>query len=201
MTKGRTHTAAEQDNDMSHHTNRRTLLLGAGTLLAGLAAPGLLRAQDAPRNASGFVTHDWRDHFESLGTGAIVADTGSTSLHYWSADGSDYRVYPTSVPASEDLTRRGYTEVVEKKVAPTWTPTPSMRERFPEWPAVVPGNDPLNPLGPYALYLSWQYYRIHGTHDTRKIGRPSSDGCIGLYNEHITQLFALAQVGTQVRII
>ena len=202
MTQGRTDTAAEQENDMSRDMTRRSLLLGAGTLVVGLAAPGLLRAQETPsRNVSGFVTHDWRDHFESLGTGAIVADTTSTSLHYWNADGSDYRVYPTSVPASDELTRRGYTEVVEKKVAPTWTPTPSMRERFPEWPAVVPGGDPRNPLGPFALYLSWQYYRIHGTHDTRKIGRPSSDGCVGLYNEHITQLFDLVPVGTQVRII
>ncbi|WP_210529533.1 L,D-transpeptidase [Rubellimicrobium arenae] len=186
---------------MTLPTPRRTLLLGAGTLLASLAAPGLLRAQDSRRNASAFVTHDWRDHFETLGAGAILADTGSTSLHYWSGDGEEHRVYPTSVPASDELTRRGYTEVVEKKVAPTWTPTPSMRQRFPEWPAVVPGNDPLNPLGPYALYLSWQYYRIHGTHDTRKIGRPSSDGCIGLYNEHITELFSLVRVGTQVRIL
>ena len=76
-----------------------------------------------------------------------------------------------------------------------------MRERFSEWPDVVPGNDPLNPLGPYALYLSWQYYRIHRTHDTRVIGRPSFDGCIGLFNEHIAELFALAQVGTQIWII
>jgi lipoprotein-anchoring transpeptidase ErfK/SrfK len=56
-------------------------------------------------------------------------------------------------------------------------------------------------LGTHALYLSWQYYRIHGTHDTRKIGRESSDGCIGLYNEHIAQLFELAKVGTQVKLI
>jgi lipoprotein-anchoring transpeptidase ErfK/SrfK len=201
MTQGRTDTAAEQDNDMSQDTTRRSLLLGAGTLAVGLATPGLPRAQESSRNTSGFVTHDWRDHFESLGAGVIVADTTSASLHYWNADGSDYRVYPTSVPASDELTRRGYTEVVEKKVGPTWTPTPSMRERFPEWPAVVPGGDPRNPLGACALYLSWQYYRIHGTHDTRKIGRPSSDGCVGLYNEHITELFDLVSVGTQVRII
>ncbi|MDX5400992.1 MAG: L,D-transpeptidase, partial [Rhodobacterales bacterium] len=37
--------------------------------------------------------------------------------------------------------------------------------------------------------------------DTRKIGRASSDGCIGLYNEHIEELFALARIGTQVRLI
>ena len=53
----------------------------------------------------------------------------------------------------------------------------------------------------YALYLSWQYYRIHGTQDTRKIGRSSSNGCIGLYNEHIEEVFDLVPVGTQVKLI
>jgi L,D-transpeptidase ErfK/SrfK len=175
-----------------------------GASLVALAAPALVTrawAETPSRNASGFVTHDWRDHFDSLGAGAIVADTNSTSLHYWSGDGSDYRIFPTSVPATDELTRRGYTEVVRKREAPSWTPTPSMRQRFPEWPATVPGGDPMNPLGPFALYLSWQYYLIHGTHDTRKIGRPSSDGCLGLYNEHITELFGLVQVGTRVRLI
>jgi len=52
-----------------------------------------------------------------------------------------------------------------------------------------------------ALWLTWQYYRIHGTHDTRKIGRKSSNGCIGLYNEHLAQLFNWSKVGTQVLII
>ena len=175
-----------------------------GASLCALAAPALASrawAETPPRNISALRQMDWRDHFETLGVGAIVADTGSRALHYWSGDGATYRLFPTSVPATEELTRRGYTQVVEKKVAPTWTPTPSMRERFPDWPAVMPGGDPRNPLGPYALYLSWQYYRIHGTHDTRKIGRPSSDGCIGLFNEHITELFGFVQVGTQVRLI
>ena len=56
-------------------------------------------------------------------------------------------------------------------------------------------------LGTRALHLSWTYYRIHGTHDTRKIGRRSSNGCIGLYNEHIEQLYEMAYVGTQVLLI
>jgi L,D-transpeptidase ErfK/SrfK len=56
-------------------------------------------------------------------------------------------------------------------------------------------------LGSHALYLSWTYYRIHGTQDTRKIGRKSSSGCIGLYNEHIAELFSKTQVGTQVLLI
>lgn len=181
------------------HPTRRAVLGGA---LATLAAPAALRAQDGPRrNVSGFVMLDWRDHFESLGAGAIVADTSSFSLHFWSGDGVTTRLYPTSVPITPELTRTGRTEVVAKREAPTWRPTPSMRERYPDWPEVVPAGDPLNPLGARALNLSWTYYLIHGTHDTRKIGRRSSDGCIGLYNPHILELYDLAPVGTQVVIL
>ena len=110
------------------------------------------------------------------------------------------KVFPTSVPLTEDLTRLGYTSVVRMVEGPSWSPTPSMLKRNPEWPAYV-GPGPENPLGTHALYLSWQYYRIHGTHDTRKIGRRSSNGCIGLYNEHIQELFALTKNGTQVKLI
>ena len=153
------------------------------------------------RNISSFRMLDWRPYFTNLNNGAILCDIQSRALHFWSEDGGTYRLYPTSVPLTEDLTRLGRTEVIQKVVNPTWRPTPSMRERNPEWPAVVEGGDPMNPLGPLALYLSWTYYRIHGTHDTRKIGRRSSNGCIGLYNEHITELFDLTNVGTQVLLI
>jgi hypothetical protein len=153
------------------------------------------------RNVSSFRMLDWQPYFTNLNNGAILCDIQSRALHFWSEDGGTYRLFPTSVPLTEDLTRLGRTEVIQKVVNPTWRPTPSMRERNPEWPEVVEGGDPMNPLGPLALYLSWTYYRIHGTHDTRKIGRRSSNGCIGLYNEHITELFDLAKVGTQVLLI
>lgn len=153
------------------------------------------------RNISSFRALDWRPYFSNTRNGAILVDIQSRALHFWSEDQSIYKLYPTSVPLTDDLTRLGETSVTQKVVAPTWRPTPSMRERNPEWPSVVEGGDPNNPLGPLALYLSWTYYRIHGTHDTRKIGRRSSNGCIGLYNEHITELFDLAKVGTQVLLI
>ena len=105
------------------------------------------------------------------------------------------------MPLTEELTRRGYTEVVEKRKNPGWGPTASMRERDPTLPAYVEGGDPRNPLGTRALYLSWQYYRIHGTQDTRKIGRRSSSGCIGLYNRQIEEVYERAPVGTQVKLI
>lgn len=152
------------------------------------------------RNISSFRSLDWRPYFSNLNKGAILVDTTSRALHYWSEDASIYKLYPTSVPLTEDLTRRGRTEVVRKVEGPDWRPTPSMLKRNPEWPAYIPPG-PDNPLGTHALYLSWTYYRIHGTHDTRKIGRRSSNGCIGLYNEHIAELFGLAKVGTQVLLI
>ncbi|MEM9708333.1 MAG: L,D-transpeptidase [Pseudomonadota bacterium] len=152
------------------------------------------------RNASSFRSLDWQPYFNSLRGGAILVDTTSRALHYWSADESIYKLYPTSVPMSEDLTRRGRTKIVRKVEGPDWRPTPSMLKRNPEWPEYVPPG-PDNPMGTHALYLSWTYYRIHGTHDTRKIGRRSSNGCIGLYNEHIAELFGLADNGTQVLLI
>ncbi|WP_375281404.1 L,D-transpeptidase [Pseudooctadecabacter sp.] len=179
--------------------SKRTFLL---TATAALATPMLARAQQATpdRNASSFFTQDWQDHFQSLGKGAILADITSRVLHYWDPDGT-YHLYPSSVPLTEELTRRGYSEIVRKRVGPSWTPTANMRERDPTLPQRMEGGEPGNPLGTYAMYLTWPAYLIHGTHDTRKIGRQSSSGCIGLYNEHIADLFGRTQVGCQVRLL
>ena len=193
--------------------SRRAVVAGLGAGLASLAAPGVLRAQfydpaydeaqptgPIRRNVSSFSMQDWRDHFDALDRPSIVADTTSRALHFWSEGGGDYRVYPTSVPMSDELTRRGYTEIVRKKVGPDWTPTPDMRERDPTLPEYMPPG-PGNPLGTHAMYLGWPAYLIHGTHDTRKIGRRSSSGCIGLYNPAIAELFEITPVGAQVRVI
>ncbi|PTE13408.1 L,D-transpeptidase [Pseudogemmobacter blasticus] len=189
---------------MTDTLNRRAAMaLGlASAAGAALATPAL--SQDAApatvrNNVSGFQMHAWRDHFDSLGKPMLVADTFSRALHYWNAEGGDHRIFPTSVPISDDLTKRGYTEIVRKKEGPSWTPTPSQMARYPDWKPIGPGPD--NPLGTHAMYLSWPAYIIHGTHDTRKIGRRSSDGCIGLYNEMIAELFQLCPVGTRVRVI
>lgn len=188
---------------------KRRAFLATG--VAGLAAPAFAQTDNTTevesdlsdivrRNISSFRSLDWRPYFDSLRNGAILVDTTSRALHFWNEDETIYKLYPTSVPLSEDLTRRGRTKIVRKVEGPSWAPTPSMKKRNPEWPDFV-GPGPDNPMGTHALYLSWQYYRIHGTHDTRKIGRKSSNGCIGLYNEHIAELFSLAKVGTQVLLI
>lgn len=152
------------------------------------------------RNISSFRRLDWQPYFSNLRNGAILVDIDSRALHYWGDGNGVYKLYPSSVPLSEELTRRGRTRVTLKDPSPDWRPTPSMLERNPDWPDYIPPG-PDNPLGTRSLHLSWTYYRIHGTHDTRKIGRQSSNGCIGLYNEHIEELYAMANVGTQVLLI
>ena len=157
-------------------------------------------SQTVRHNASSFRALDWEPYFSNLKNGAVLVDISSRALHFWTEDGETYKLYPSSVPLSEELTRRGRTRVTRKVVGPSWRPTPNMLRRNPEWPDFIPPG-PDNPLGTHALYLSWRYYRIHGTHDTRKIGRRSSNGCIGLYNEHVAELFEMTEVGTQVLII
>jgi len=188
---------------------RRGLLSLTAASAATLATPALLRAQDitmlapsAPNrhNTASFRAQRWQDHFQHLRKGAILCDLDSRVLHYWSEDESLYLVHPSSVPMSEELTRRGYTEVVLKRRNPTWIPTPNMRARDPSLPERI-GPGPDNPLGTRALNLSWQYYRIHGIDQIAKIGRPASNGCVGLYNENIERLFDLVEIGTQVRLL
>ena len=196
---------------MSNGKVNRRAVLGGAVGVAGLAAlPAFAQdgstefaepATSVRNNISSFRMLNWQDYFDNTRNGVILADTTSRAVHFWSEDQSIYRLYPSSVPLTEELTRLGMTSVVQKVVNPTWRPTKSMLERHPEWPAVVEGGAVDNPLGTRALYLGWPAYRVHGTHDTRKIGRRSSSGCIGLYNEHIEELFEYAQVGTQVRLI
>jgi len=198
---------------IKYRLNRRTFI--ATATASSLAAPAVAQGTENPqgtteieadisvnvrRNISSFRTLHWRPYFKSLRNGAILVDTTSRVLHFWSQDEQIYKLYPTSVPLSEDLTRRGRTRIVRMVVGPSWSPTPAMKRRNPDWPSYVPPG-PDNPLGTHALYLSWKYYRIHGTQDNRKIGRRSSNGCIGLYNEHIKELYGLTTVGTQVLLI
>ena len=84
-------------------------------------------SQSIRRNISSFRSLEWQPYFENTRNGAILVDIQSRALHFWSEDQSIYKLYPTSVPLTDDLTRRGRTQVTDKVVAPAWRPTPSMR--------------------------------------------------------------------------
>lgn len=193
---------------MTNNLSRRGFLVASAAVIGTGAAAQTANTTEieadinagVKRNISSFRSLDWQPYFSNLVNGAVLVDIQSRALHYWSEDQAVYKLFPTSVPLTEDLTRTGRTSITRKVEGPSWAPTPAMRIRNPEWPEFI-GPGPDNPLGSHALHLSWQYYRIHGTHDTRKIGRRSSNGCIGLYNEQIAELYSLTKVGTQVLLI
>ncbi|MCC6006866.1 MAG: L,D-transpeptidase [Rhodobacteraceae bacterium] len=202
-----------KDFDPSRRAFTRGLFLGSAAAATGLAAPALAQVdftettqfqeyvgRTVRHNTSGFRARSWEPHFDNLRNGAILCDTVSRAVHFWGEDGQTYRLFPSSVPMSNEMTRRGRTSITRKVEGPSWAPTPSMLRRNPDWPRFIPPG-PENPMGTHALHLSWQYYRIHGTHDVRRIGRRSSNGCIGLFNEHIEELYGLTRVGTQVLLI
>ena len=140
------------------------------------------------------------------GPGTIVVDPYARVLYHVQPGGQAIRY---GVAVGRAGTGYAGTATIARKAAwPSWRPTDNMIRTQPDLYAQFAGGlsgGMHNPLGSRALYLYEggrdTYYRIHGTHDTRKIGRKSSNGCIGLYNEHIQQLYDLTTIGTQVLLI
>lgn len=130
----------------------------------------------------------------------IVINLGEMRLYYYTGKGKAPQSYPLGIGREGLNTPKGTTTVVEKRVAPTWTPTARMRREHPELPASV-GPGPDNPLGPVALYLGWPEYRIHGTNRPWGIGRRVSSGCLRMYNQDIRKLFSQVPIGTKVTVV
>ncbi len=102
------------------------------------------------------------------------------------------------------VTPEGITKVVAKKKNPVWVPPLSVRKEHAEngdpLPKVVPPGDD-NPLGAYAMTLSWPGYVIHGTNKPYGVGMRSSHGCMRFYPEDIALLFNEINVGTIVQVV
>lgn len=175
----------------SHLLLRRSVTLGGLSLFCGCMA-------GSPPEP--IVEREWRPHFSNLERPAILVDSTKRRLAFWAADDADYREFPIGVPKTDEFLRTGRTRVVRKAANPTWRPTPSMLARNPDLPRVV-GPGPDNPLGAYALYLSWQYFAIHGSDDPVSIGRRTTSGCFRLLPTHIAWLYENAPVGTQVLVV
>ena len=94
----------------------------------------------------------------------------------------------------------GVTVVSDKRVDPSWKPTPDMLRENPRLPSYVPGGHPMNPLGVRALYLGASNYRIHGTDAPWTIGKAVSKGCIRMFNEHSVDLYERVGVGARVTV-
>ncbi len=130
----------------------------------------------------------------------IIINLAESRLYYFPADSRQVFTVPIAVGAEGSGTPIGKTAIVRKRENPTWTPPASLREENPDLPEIVPAG-PNNPLGKYAMDLSWPRFLIHGTNDPKSIGNKESHGCIRLYPEDIESLFALVEIGTKVQIV
>ena len=140
---------------------------------------------------------DWRPHFSDISRGGLYFSTDARELTWWAPGGTISRTMASAIPRSEELTRRGSTEIVRKAQNPSWTPTPDMLAKNPNIRA-TPGGAPDNPLGAYALYFDWTYYAVHGTNSPDSVGTAASSGCFRLAAQDIESLYYTVQVGTPV---
>jgi lipoprotein-anchoring transpeptidase ErfK/SrfK len=135
---------------------------------------------------------------ERFAPGQIVVSFGDRRL-YFVAQVGEAISYPIAIPRDEDRWE-GVTTVTNKRVNPSWTPTPAMTMENPRLPRWVPGGHPMNPLGVRALYLGASAYRIHGTDAPWTIGTAVSKGCIRLYNQDVLDLYPRVSLGASVTV-
>ena len=135
---------------------------------------------------------------ERIAPGQIVVSFGDRRLYFVTRPGEAIS-YPIAIPRDEDRWE-GVTSVTDKRVNPSWTPTPTMMAENPRLPRWVPGGHPMNPLGVRALYLGASAYRIHGTDAPWTIGTAVSKGCIRMYNQDVLDLYPRVELGATVTV-
>ncbi len=177
-------------------------------VLATLAA--LLLVAPKPAGAQGLIdflwggSAEWGGGRQTVGFDSkytpnqIIVSFGDRRLYLITRKGSAIS-YPIAVPR-EQSRWQGATTVSEKRIKPSWRPTPEMMRENPKLPTWVPGGHPMNPLGVRAMYLGASTYRIHGTDAPWTIGQAVSKGCIRMYNEDVLDLYPRVPVGMKVTV-
>jgi L,D-transpeptidase ErfK/SrfK len=114
--------------------------------------------------------------------------------------------YPVSIGRMDWRSPLGQTFVAAKVKHPSWYPPESIRKEHAAngdpLPKVVPPG-PENPLGDYKMRLAVGdgTYEIHGTNNPLAVGMAITHGCIRMYPEDVSALFAAVPVGTKVWLI
>lgn len=170
----------------------RNLIL-AVLILSGLALPGAALAATGDGAGPAEIAFTAEG-----GPGTIVIRTSERKLYLVTGEGRALAYDIAVGKPSEQWFGKSW--VSKKRPNPTWTPTPSMREKNPRLPQSV-GPGPKNPLGERAINLGWGAYRIHGTNNPRSIGSAASAGCFRMRNEDVRDLYDRVNVGAQVVVL
>ena len=181
----------------------RGLAFAAATVLSVIAAPQSASAQGlieflwggGDEWGGGRQTVSFNSQYQP---GQVIVSFGDRRLYLVTKPGQALS-YPIAVPRDQSRWQ-GTTFVSQKRVNPSWTPTPEMRAENPKLPSWVPGGHPMNPLGNRALYLGSSMYRIHGTDAPWTIGQAVSKGCVRMYNQDVLEIYERVPVGARVTV-
>ena len=165
----------------------RSAILATCTAAIGLAA--IAAAQPAWASAE-LVP------FSGYSAGTIVVKTSQRRL-YLVVDDQHARRYPVGV-GKAGKAWAGTSWISGKYVKPDWAPPADVKHDKPSIPDLIKGGTPQNPMGVAAMTLFGTEYAIHGTNMPGSVGGFVSYGCIRMYNQDITDLFARVSVGTKV---
>jgi lipoprotein-anchoring transpeptidase ErfK/SrfK len=77
--------------------------------------------------------------------GQLIVSFSDRRLYHVTRPGEAHS-YPIATPR-EQSRWQGAMTVTQKRVNPSWTPTPTMRAENPRLPMWVPGGHPMNPMG------------------------------------------------------
>jgi len=140
----------------------------------------------------------------------LVVNLPEHRLYYYPKAKKRHRAvvitYPVSIGRMDWRSPLGQTFVAAKVKHPSWYPPESIRKEHAAngdpLPKVVPPG-PKNPLGDYKMRLAVAdgTYEIHGTNNPLAVGMAITHGCIRMYPEDVSALFAAVPVGTKVWLI
>lgn len=135
----------------------------------------------------------------TAGGPSIAISLADRRLYLTGPDGVT-RSFPVAIGRPGVPIPIGDSTIQRKRRNPTWRPTAHQRRDKPSLPRAVPPG-PNNPLGAYALDLGWPAIAIHGTNEPDSVGRQASGGCFRMLPADIETVFAVAGVGTPVRVV
>lgn len=134
----------------------------------------------------------------------IVVNLAQMRLFYFPKRQHEVCTYPVGIGKQNWQTPVGKLFIAQKIKNPVWIVPDSImayRQQHGDPVPKIVQSGPKNPLGYFAMRLSYPTYLIHGTDDPSSVGRRSSAGCIHLFAPDIESLFAMTPVHTPVKII
>ena len=129
----------------------------------------------------------------SYPAGTIIIKQSERMLYFTTGTGTAVR-YPIAIGRAGKAWQ-GETFVQGKFFSPAWSAPAVVRHDHPNFPAVIPGGSPRNPMGAAAITLNLSEVAIHGTTASmrRSVGTAASYGCIRMYNEDVMDLYHRVQ--------